>query len=93
MAYARLEPFGEERADLRMAVLAALIANANRDPAKKREPFTPEDFRLRFDEQPEGREQPIEMKQDWQQQKAIMQSLMRQKIASARKDAPRNDGS
>ena len=30
MAYDRIEPFGEERADLRIAQLCALIANINR---------------------------------------------------------------
>lgn len=42
--YAELEPFGEERADLRAGIIAAVIANANRDPKKRREPFTPRDF-------------------------------------------------
>ncbi len=42
--YAEMEPFGEERADLRAGIIAALIANANRDPKKHREPFTPRDF-------------------------------------------------
>lgn len=48
MAYAEIEPFGEERADLRMAILAALIANVHRDPEKTK-PFGPEDFMPRFD--------------------------------------------
>jgi hypothetical protein len=43
MAYYRLEPF-EQRADYRMAVLASLLANANRDEKKKPEPYTPKDF-------------------------------------------------
>lgn len=42
--YAELEPFGEERADLRAGIIAAVIANANRDQKKRREPFTPRDF-------------------------------------------------
>lgn len=72
MAYASIEPFGEERADLRMAIVAALIANANRDPDKRREPFTPADFMPHFEA-----EQPAEpeRKQTWQQQKAIMQAF------------------
>lgn len=49
-AFYELEPFGEWRADLRMAVLASLIANANRDPEKRPEPFTVDDFMLRFGE-------------------------------------------
>jgi hypothetical protein len=44
MAFNRLEPFGGDRADMRMAILAALIANANRNPEKQSKPFTPADF-------------------------------------------------
>jgi hypothetical protein len=39
----RLDPFGPERGDLRMAILASLIANVNRDP-KKTKAFKPLDF-------------------------------------------------
>lgn len=49
MAYAELEPFGEERADLRMATLAALIANIYRDPKQKSTPFEIEDFMPKFE--------------------------------------------
>ena len=77
MAYDQLEPFGERRADLRMAVLASLIANANRDPDKRREPFTPADFMPRFEAEPQA--QPAEAHQTWQQQKAIMQALLKPK--------------
>ena len=76
MAYDQLEPFGERRADLRMAVLASLIANANRDPDKRREPFTPADFMPRFEAEPPAA---VEQHQTWQQQKAIMQALLKPK--------------
>ena len=49
IAYAQLEPFGEERADLRMGILAALQANMNRDPKKTTKDYTPEDFMPKFD--------------------------------------------
>jgi hypothetical protein len=75
MAYYGLEPFGEERADLRSAIVASLVANANRDPAKRREPFTPQDFMPKFD-----RIEPAEQQaQSWERQKAIMQSLFKPK--------------
>ncbi len=77
MAYDQLEPFGERRADLRMAILASLIANANRDPDKRREPFSPADFMPRFESEPQA--QPDVPRQTWQQQKAIMQSLFKPK--------------
>lgn len=42
--YASEEPFGEERADLRSAIIAAVVANANRDPKRRPRPFSPRDF-------------------------------------------------
>jgi len=50
-AYYRLEPFGEERADLRTGILAALIANVNRDPKQRKKPYEPADFMPTFDKQ------------------------------------------
>ena len=42
MSYATLEPFGEDRADLRMGILASVIANSNR--GKNQKPFHASDF-------------------------------------------------
>jgi len=42
MAYSRLEPWGEERDDLRMGIVASVIANSNR--GKNQKPFKPTDF-------------------------------------------------
>jgi len=47
-AYAQVEPFGDERADLRAAIIACTIANAHRDPEQHPEPFTPADFMPHF---------------------------------------------
>lgn len=47
--YNRLEPFGEERADLRMAQLAALMANAW-GRKKGQRAFTVKDFMFDFDD-------------------------------------------
>ena len=44
LAYYRLEPFGPEADDARLAQLLALIANVNRDPKRRRTPWTPDDF-------------------------------------------------
>jgi hypothetical protein len=74
MAFYRVEPFGERRADLRMAIVAALIANVNRDPKKQREPFTVDDFMPKFD----PIDEPKQM-QTWQQQKAMLQALFKPK--------------
>ena len=47
MAYAQLEPFGEERDDLRMGIVASTIANVNRGKDKK--PYKPSDFMPSFE--------------------------------------------
>lgn len=47
MAYFAIEPFGERRADLRAAIIAATIANAQR--AKDSRPFKPQDFMPDFE--------------------------------------------
>ena len=52
MAYASVEPFGEDRGDLRAALICSVIANANRDPKKKADPYQPIDF-MPFAEKPE----------------------------------------
>jgi hypothetical protein len=57
-AYAALEPFGEERGDLRAGVVASVIANVNRDPKKRREPFEPKDFMPRFGETERAKPEP-----------------------------------
>lgn len=44
--FAELEPFGSEWMDTRFAMLASLIANANRDPKKHKQPFKLQDFML-----------------------------------------------
>ena len=43
-AFYRLEPFGEERADLRAGIVAATMANTVRDPKQRSKPFTPQEF-------------------------------------------------
>lgn len=50
--YAAIEPFGEDRADLRMGILASVIANASRDPDKRPKPFEPKDFMPDFEPAP-----------------------------------------
>lgn len=52
-AYAQIEPFGEDRADLRAGIVASTIANANRGKGQK--PFTAQQFMPSFE--PETEEQ------------------------------------
>lgn len=42
--YEKLEPWGEERDDLRTATIACILANQNRDPKKQRRPYTVDMF-------------------------------------------------
>ena len=67
MAYYELEPFGEDRADLRMAILATLIANANTPRGKRRAKV--DDFMPKFGRQ-SGREP-----QSWEDQLAKVEAL------------------
>lgn len=48
MAYDRIEPFGDERADLRSAIVASTFANIH---ARKGKSFAPVDF-MPFTEKP-----------------------------------------
>lgn len=59
--YAELDPYIEERADLRSAQICATLANINR--RKGAAPYKVEDFLLKFGAK--------EKKQTWQEQKAI----------------------
>lgn len=44
MAFEQLEPFGALAEDFRAGQIAATVANANRDPEKRSDPFMPSDF-------------------------------------------------
>jgi hypothetical protein len=44
LAFMELEPFGPGRDELRAGVIAAVIANVNRDSKRSSEPFVPADF-------------------------------------------------
>jgi hypothetical protein len=65
MAYAELEPFGEERADLRSATVAAVIANANRDRKKRPQPYKVSDFMPKFDRQEQTEEDMLAVAEAW----------------------------
>lgn len=53
LAYYELEPFGEERGDLRAGIIASTIANVHRDP-KKGKAFRPDDFTPKFGRERKG---------------------------------------
>lgn len=49
MAYANVEPFGPLREDQRAGVVAAILANVNRDSEARPEPFTVDEFFPRYE--------------------------------------------
>lgn len=44
MAFYQLEPWGADVDDWRAGMIASTVANVHRDPKKRREPFSPQDF-------------------------------------------------
>jgi len=61
-----LEPFDEERQDIRFASLESLLMNINRDTKKRATPFKITDALLLFGDAPRPK-----TVQPWQEQKAI----------------------
>lgn len=52
-----VEPIGDLRGDLQAAGISSVVANAFRDREKRREPYQPSDFQLRWGEQAEADDQ------------------------------------
>lgn len=71
-----MEPFGDERADLRAGVIAATIANA---ATHGRANFKPTDFVLTFGERRQGVEE----------MQAILMNASRQAVAKKKESAKR----
>lgn len=65
-AFFQLEPFGEERADVRAAIVASTMANTARDPKRRRRPFQPSDFMPKF-------ERKVKKRQTWEEQLRIVE--------------------
>lgn len=68
-AYAMLEPFDEERADIRAAQITWAIVNVNRDTRRHPRPLPLSDFVLRFDEDATAPRR----QRTWQELKALGQ--------------------
>ena len=75
--YYELEPFGEERADVRAASIVQMLYNVNR--GSKQKAITLKECLLKWGEQDEPKKQ-----QTWQEQLAIMKML----AAAYGQDAP-----
>ena len=54
MVFYRMEPFGMERGDLQAGIVAATVANVNRDPKKQKRAWEPADFMPQFADAIEG---------------------------------------
>ena len=70
MAFFSLEPWGTEVEDWRAGLIAATIANANRDPKKRRKLYEPQDFMPRY-------EKPQVEEQSWEEQARILEMWSR----------------
>lgn len=75
LAYYQLEPWGEERADIRNAILCALVANVFRGKGRRAKL---KDFLPRFDEEPRPRQSLSDMR-------AVMERFTAAHNASSRK--------
>lgn len=69
-AFHSIEPFGEQRADTRSALISSILANVNRDPKKRPRPFSYRDFMLFPPEgsrtrPAHGPRQPVTSGSDW----------------------------
>lgn len=56
LAFHAVEPLGEERGDLRAAIVASTLANVNRDSRKRPRPYKPEEFMPFHHREPESAE-------------------------------------
>ncbi len=75
MAYSKVEPFGLYQEDFRMAMICSVLANCNRDPKKKKEPYKPEDFIPDYLGARSGGESENGKTQPWQVQKKMCEML------------------
>lgn len=78
-AYWSVEPFGEQRADTRSALIAMILANANRDPKRRSQPYTIKDFMLFSKDQQRGarygEKAPVTSTEDWNSIKRMAKVL------------------
>lgn len=67
-AFYELEPFGPERGDLQAGIVAATVANVNRDAKKQKKPYTAQDFMPKFDGGGGGKtaKSPEELRRKWE---------------------------
>lgn len=72
-SYYLLEPFGEERDDLRSGIIASTIANVNRDSKRRSRPYQPSDFMPDYEKQ--ATRKPLTSVEEWEEVKAMARAL------------------
>lgn len=60
MEYYKLEPWGADADDIRAGIVASTVANVNRDPKQRRQPYAPGDFVPKRDGAPVEEQSPEE---------------------------------
>ena len=73
-----MEPFGPERGDLQAGIVAATVANVNRDAKKQKKPYTAHDFMPKFEGAAEAKapKSPEELRRKWE---LVMQAFSKKK--------------
>lgn len=66
MAFYQMEPFGAERGDLQAGIVAATVANVNRDPKKQKKPYSAQDFMPKFQGAGKAEKTPDELRRKWE---------------------------
>lgn len=56
MAFYSVSPFGEERADVRAGIVAAVVANTHRNPKRRKKPYEVKDFMPKWGRREDTRE-------------------------------------
>lgn len=77
--YYAIDPWGEERADVRAAQICSILANANRDPKRHPKPYTVKDFMPDFGGgrvEGKGSRKPLTDPEQWARFKAGLKSGM-----------------
>lgn len=75
IAYSEIDPFGEARADLRSGIVAAVVANANRDP-NRGSAYQPKDFMPEFNPaRSRGERTPLTSQEAWEQVKRMAKAF------------------
>lgn len=69
--YAQIEPFGEQRADLRMGIHAAANVNCHRDRKRRPKPYEASDFIPVFHRPKKASNKPVTTKEQFQEVKRV----------------------